>query len=230
MVVPYASFINALTAAGFSGVTGGKDDGVFSLFRHVLGISADDGLPWHTGEPDTDPWEWRMRVLNERNDIAYAKVFYRKAGYITREWYPYFLTARRVGQAFEDAYQAGTAGRMEKRLYDTLQCHPRLPVHDIKRIAGIKKEDAARFDRALTELQMKLYITMCGGERKVSQAGAAYGWYSTVFCLTEDFWPPEVWKEAAAMTPTQAFEALSRRVVALHPQADLRKLARFITG
>ena len=31
-------------------------------------------------DPETDPWEWRIRVLDERDDIAYAKLFYKKSG------------------------------------------------------------------------------------------------------------------------------------------------------
>ena len=32
-------------------------------------------IVWHTGDPETDPWEWRVRVLNERNDVAYANSY-----------------------------------------------------------------------------------------------------------------------------------------------------------
>jgi len=39
---------------------------------------------WHTGDPGTSPWEWRIRVLDERDDIAYPKRFYKKSGYITK--------------------------------------------------------------------------------------------------------------------------------------------------
>ena len=44
-----------------------------------------------------------MRVLEEREDIAYSKVFFRTSGYITREWYPYFYAVRRKGESFQEA-------------------------------------------------------------------------------------------------------------------------------
>ena len=95
MIRSFSEFCTVLLSAGFSGAVGGKDDGVFGLFRYGLGAQDEGSIHWHTGDPETDPWEWRMRVLYERDDIAYSKVFFRKAGYITREWYPYFLVARR---------------------------------------------------------------------------------------------------------------------------------------
>ena len=46
-----------------------------------------------------------MRVLDERNDIADTTLFFKKSGFITKEWYPYFLSAERFfgGAVFEEA-------------------------------------------------------------------------------------------------------------------------------
>lgn len=92
----YNDFVTALLSNGFS-VGGGNSEGIYAL----ISWSWDENPPydtpvrWHTGDPETDPWEWRIRVLDERNDIAYAKLFFNKSGYITKEWYPYFLAVRR---------------------------------------------------------------------------------------------------------------------------------------
>lgn len=53
---------------------------------------------------------------------------------------------------------------------------------------GITKETSGQFDRALTNLQKNLFITMCGRRQKVSRTGEPYGWSSTVFTTVEDFW------------------------------------------
>jgi hypothetical protein len=121
-------FITKLHSAGFSGAVGGKDDGVFGLFRYGWGAEDENAPHWHTGDPDTDPWEWRVRVLNERDDIAYGKLFFRKAGYITRQWYPYFLAARRDGNTFDELYADGLYSREAKRVYETLTENGGLPV------------------------------------------------------------------------------------------------------
>jgi len=227
----YNDFIAALHEAGFSGAVGGKDDGVYGLIRYGWGAEPEDSsVRWHTGDPETDPWEWRMRVLDERDDIAYSKVFFRKAGYITRQWYPYFLAARRSGGAFEDEYSDGTISHYAKRIYEAVAENGRLPLHDIKRIAGFKREGSSKFDGALTELQMKLYLTMCGRQQKISQKGEGYGWASTMFCTTEDFWPPEVFEKAAAIGSEEAEATIAEQVFKLNPSAEQKKIIKFIRG
>ncbi|MDR0326514.1 MAG: hypothetical protein LBI19_10545 [Oscillospiraceae bacterium] len=230
MIRNYADFIAALLEAGFSGAIGGKDDGVFALFRYGWGADAETGIEWHTGNPDTDPWEWRTRVLDERDDIAYGKVFSKKAGYITKEWYPYFLAARRGGKSFYDEYADGTASHFAKRIYDAVADNGSLPLDEIKRRAGFYRADKAKFDAALNELQMKLYLTMCGKETKLSQTGGEYGWSSTVFCTVETFWPPEVFAKAAEMDGDEAAEKIKERILALNPSAVEKKIQKFIGG
>ena len=230
MIQNYADFMAALQKAGFSGAIGGKDDGVFTLFRYGWGADEETGIEWHTGDPDTDPWEWRMRVLDERDDIAYAKLFAKKAGYITKEWYPYFLAARRGRKSFYDEYVGGTASHFAKRIYDAVADCGSLPLDEIKRRAGFSREDKARFDTALNELQMKLYLTMCGKEPKLSQTGEEYGWSSTVFCTTESFWPPEVSETAAGIGEDEAVEIITERILMLNPNAQEKKIRKFIKG
>ncbi len=171
-----------------------------------------------------------MRVLDERDDIAYAKVFFKKAGYITKEWYPYFLAARRGGKTFVEEYYDGTISNYAKRIYDAVDANLRLPLHEIKRLAGFGREDASKFDAALNELQMKLYLTMCGGEQKFSRSGEQYGWFSTVFCKTETFWEQDVSERAARLTAEEAVDAISERIFSLNPAANPKQILKFIKG
>ena len=95
-----------------------------------------------------------MRVLEERNDIAYAKLFFKKSGYITAQWYPYFLSVRRRNLNFAEAYLDGTLSREAKMIYDVVDAHGAVPLHTLKLLSGLDhKENKSRFDRALTELQ-----------------------------------------------------------------------------
>ena len=229
MIKNYTDFITALLESGFSVANGGNDEGVFSLLTYGWNEPGNP-LRWHTGDPDTDPWEWRMRVLDERDDIAYAKVFFRKAGYITKEWYPYFLAARRDGKTAEEEYVDGTLSHFAKRIYEAVADSGRLPLHEIKQAAACGRADKAAFDTALTELQMKLCLTMCGRQQKISQKGEEYGWSSTVFCTTEMFWGPDVFEKAANIDRDEAVEKITERVCALNPTARDRKIEKFIRG
>ncbi|HWR22288.1 MAG TPA: hypothetical protein VN366_02325 [Feifaniaceae bacterium] len=231
MIKNYSDFVKALLDAGFS-MGGGNSEGIYS----VVPWSWDELPPyetpvrWHTGDPETDPWEWRMRVLNERGDIAYAKLFFKKSGYITKEWYPYFLAVRRGGRELADEYADGAVSRYARRIYDVVTEHEALPVHAIKKIGGFSKEDASKFDQALVELQMKLYLTMCGRQQKLSKKGEEYGWSSTVFCTAERYFGLDVFEQAGSIDEREAIEKLSERIYALNPEANPKKILRFIKG
>jgi hypothetical protein len=226
----FSDFYNALCECGFS-MGGGNDKGIFALIPYSWENqnNIDSPVKWHTGDPETDPWEWRMRVLEECSDIAYAKVFFRASGYITKEWYPYFLAVRRRGEMFDEAYDYGTISQTEKQIYEVISANGETALHDIKRLGGFTKEDNARFERAIVDLQMKMYITMCGRQQKINKYGEGYGWNSTVFTTVEDFWSKRG-VVLADVDPDEAYKRIEEQVLKLNPSADKRKIVKFIKG
>lgn len=46
---------------------GGNPKGIYAVvpFDWKASNIAETPVRWHTGNPETDPWEWRMRVLEE---------------------------------------------------------------------------------------------------------------------------------------------------------------------
>ena len=231
MIKNYDDFVRELLKAGFS-MAGGSDEGVFGLIRHSWNEEPPPGSPirWHTEDPETDPWEWRMRVLDKRNDIAYGKFFFKKGGYITKEWYPYFLAARRGSRTFGDEYTDGKISYFAKRIYDTVTENGVLPLHEIKRLAGFGREDKSQFDRTLTELQMKMFLTMCGKQQKITQKGEEYGWPTTMFCTVESFFGEGVFGKAASISAAEAAEKITEQVYKLNPLAKQKKIEKFIMG
>lgn len=220
----FEDFLTDLAEAGFT-LGGENAEGVFSLSQYF-----GEEIRWHTEDIETDPWEWRMRVLHERKDITYGKYFFKKSGYITAEWYPYFYAVRRGNTGLHKEYQGGKISQHAKRIYELFAEHKELPLHLIKQYGGFGKEDKSAFDRALTELQMSFYITMCGHARKVSNTGEEYGWSATVFCLTEDFFAKEV-TELAKKTPfDEAYRKIEEHIYQLNPQANEKKVRKFLLG
>jgi len=117
-----------------------------------------------------------------------------------------------------------------KRIYDIVSEYETLPLHAIKQIGSFSKEDASKFDRALVELQMNLYLTMCGRQQKLSQKGELYGWSSTVFCTTERYFGAEVFEKAQSIDQQEAVENITQQVLRLNPAADAKKILKFIKG
>lgn len=232
MILNYRDFVSVLTGAGFS-MGGGNNEGIYSVISWNWNEEPpfDTPVRWHTGDPETDPWEWRMRVLEENSsDIAYAKFFFKKSGYITKEWYPYFLAARRKGREFEEEYEDGTISYFAKRIYELVSENKSMPLHIIKQLGGFSKVDTSQFNKAMVELQMKMYLTMCGRVQKVSKKGEEYGWSSTVFCTTESYFGEDVFHKANDIDEKEAIAKITEQIYRLNPDATSKKIARFIHG
>lgn len=231
MINNFSDFCDEILKCGFS-VGGGNDKGIFAIIDYAWNKqeNIESPIKWHTGDPETDPWQWRMRVLEERDDIAYSKVFFRTSGYITKEWYPYFLSVRRQGKSFEQAYEDGEISHAAKVIYDIVSENGSVPLHEIKRLGGFAKEDKSRFDRAMTDLQMKMYITMCGRASKLNKSGEEYGWNVTVFCTPESFFGEDLIENAMRIPPEEAADKIRGQVLRLNPKAEEKKIRKFIFG
>lgn len=225
MVNSYTEFCDELIKSGFS-MGGGNAKGIYAIVPFDWKETI-PGCPvqWHTGDPETDPWEWRMRVLEERNDIAYGKVFLGASGYITKEWYPYFQAVRRQGLVFDEWYDEGKASQLEKNIYEVISENGKVALHDLKKLCGITKETSSKFDRALTNLQKNLFITMCGRIQKLNKFGEPYGWNSTVFCTVEDFWGEDL---SIDISVEDAYKKIHDRILELNPEAEEKVIKKFI--
>lgn len=229
MVNNFSDFCAELYKCGFS-MGGGNSKGIFAVipFGWEEQENIDSPVKWHTGNPETDPWEWRMRVLEERDDIAYSKLFFRTSGYITKEWYPYFYAVRRNRESFEEAYEGGSISAVAKRIYDIV-ARGEVALHEIKQFGGFGRGDNAKFDRAICELQMRMFITMCGRAQKISKIGVSYGWNSTVFTTVEDFWMTRGFT-LPEFDATMSYDKIKAKILTLNPEADKKKIDRFIKG
>jgi len=227
----YNDFVRILLNAGFS-MGGGNAEGVYSIVPFDWYSQPWDApVRWHTGDRETDPWEWRIRIMEDRKDIAYGKLFFKKSGYITREWYPYFLAVRRHGVGFSQEYREGTFSHMTKRIYEVIDdCGDEgLTIPQIKKLCGFGKGDRNRAAAAIVELQMRLFITVCGWKMNYAMGGRA-GMSPARFVTSERFWGEEVFEEANDMRPVDAMEAIRERIYNLNPDADEKRINRFIRG
>lgn len=227
MVNSFNEFCEEVHRCGFS-MGGGNSKGIFAIIPFDWKTTLPDcPIVWHTGNPETDPWEWRMRVLEERKDIAYGKVFFGTSGYIAKEWYPYFLAVRRQGMSFEDWYEIGKANQLEKTIYNAIRDNKKIALHDLKQECGITKETSSQFDKALTNLQKNLFVTMCGRMPKLNKFGEPYGWNSTVFCTVEEFWGEDL---SGKVSYDEAYQKIHDRILELNPEADEKKIKKFINA
>ena len=94
------------------------------LFENLIpGFSVEEHTPaadWWTDDPATDPWAWRQ-VLASNARVAYGKFFDRKAGFVSRAWFPVFANYRRDGYDYEGMYEDGKMNSRCKRILDVLE-------------------------------------------------------------------------------------------------------------
>ena len=227
----YDDFIETLLTAGFC-MGNSNAEGIYAIieFEWNEQLAYETPVRWFTGDPVTDPNAWISRVLEERNDITYGKLFFKKSGYITKEWFPYFLAVRQGGVSFDEAHDNGLISHFAKRIYDVVSTNETLAVEEIKRLGGFSRENKSVFDRALTELQMKLFISPCGRRYKVSQKGEEYGMASTMYCTTERFWGDEIFEKTDNINPDEAVEKIRKQILKLNPSAEDKKISKFIHG
>ena len=218
----FPTFCAALRVAGLS-LGSHNNEGIFSLCNYFA-----DNLEEHSGDIEIDPWSWRIRGVTECDDLAYSKLFLNKGGWITREWYPYFLAARREHKIFEVMQSDGLINELEYKVYDLVRDNAHLSLHDLKELGGIGKDQATQFENALTQLHMKMLITISGQKFKLSQDGKEYGWPVTTFCTVENFFGVEVFEQSCAISKPDAVEKITAQILVLNPAANKRDIARFI--
>lgn len=229
MIRNFEDFCRKLNESGFS-MGGGNAKGIFALIDYdwTEQEMLDTPIKWHCGDREVDPWEWRIRVLVERTDIAYAKVFFKTSGYITKDYYPYFYAVRRNGESFEEAYERGAVSHTAKRIYDIVSTGE-VALHEIKALGGFGKEDKALFDKALVELQMGLFVTMTGSRQKKNKYGTEYGWNSTVFTTVEHFWEDRGFS-LPVLDAEESYEKIRQQILRLNPTAEEKTIRKFICG
>ncbi len=167
-----------------------EEIGFLPLFKnHIPGFSVEErtvGETWWSDRHEEDPWEWREVIASEGN-IAYGKLFCNRAGFISREWYPYYAVLRRDGYDFDSRYEDGLASRKHKNIIDVLELRGAIPSNELKKDAGFHKEGERGFEGAITALQMQTYILVSSFHRRRNRKNEEYGWSVADYTLSERY-------------------------------------------
>lgn len=131
--------------------------GFLPLFKNEIpGFSVEEhtsNLYWWSGDPEQDPWEWRQLIARS-GQVAYGKFFGKKAGFVSRAWFPHFANWRRDGYDFDSRWDEGLASSRQKRIMDQFSLRDELYSFELKRLAGFGKEGEKNFEGTITDLQM----------------------------------------------------------------------------
>ncbi len=204
--------------------------GFVPLFRGgVPGYSVEELTPehlWWTGE-DSAPWQWRA-LLAARPDVAYGKLFGKKAGFVARAWYPVLAACRRDGYDYDARYEEGLLPRREYRLMQQLEGGERLAAHELRRRAGFGKGGEPGFEGAVTSLQMQCYVLVGGFARKRARDGREYGWPVSLYCTPEGKFGADEVRAGYRLGREEALGQMEEHLARFLPQAEGPALRRLL--
>lgn len=216
----WQELINWINEVGFLPLFKNEIDG-FSAEEHV------SPLFWWTGDPEQDPWIWR-ELIARSGQVAYGKFFNKKAGFISKEWFPYFANYRRDGYDFDARWDDELASLRSKKLMDPFEVHEELPSHELKKLAGYGKDGEKNFDGEVCALQMQTYLVIKEFRRKKNKRGEEYGMAASVYCKPEQLWGRErivsAYDEESAVSGERIFAQIKKHF----PNASEEQIRRVL--
>ena len=201
--------------------------GFLPLFKNeVDGFSVEENtgyLYWWTGDEEQDPWEWRC-LMARSGKVAYGKFFGKKAGFISKAWFPHFANWRRDGYDFDSRWDEELASIRCKRVMDQFENRPELFSFELKRLAGFGKEGEKNFDGTVTDLQMQSYLLIRDFRRRINKKGLEYGWPISVYSTLETLWGYEHISSAYLIDPAASKAMVYQQVLKNFPEAQPTEL------
>ena len=145
--------------------------GFLPLFQNEIeGFSVEEHTAargWWSGDPEQDPWEWR-ELMARSGQVAYGKFFAKKAGFVSRAWFPHFANWRRDGYDFDSRWDEELAPMRQKRIMDCFAGQEEWFSFALKRQAGFGKGGEKNFEGTVTDLQMGGYLLIRDFRRRIN--------------------------------------------------------------
>lgn len=216
-----------------------KKIGFLPLFGNdIPGFSVEEhtwAMGWWSGNPDDDPWEWRVQIARSR-EVAYGKFFCKKVGFISLEWLPYFANCRRNGYDFGSLYDEGLANIRSKRIMD-IYADPEqedgwkdefIFSTEVKKLAGFGKDGAKNFPGVLMELQMQMYLVMVDFRHRKNKRGEEYGMPVSILLPPEAVWGYDAVTAGYIEAPEESANRITAQIKRLYPSAEDSAVQRMV--
>ena len=208
--------------------------GFLPFFRcEIPGFSVEEHTAsayWWTDDPEHDPWEWR-KILAARGRVAYGKFFDRKAGFISKEWFPAFANYRRDGYDFDARWDDELASMRSKKIMDLFleeNEDRELFSFEIRQQAGYGKAGEKNFEGEMTTLQMQTYLCIRDFRKRKNKKGDEYGWGIAVYCTPEHLWGSDHVTSLYQEDPKDSAADIFAHAKELYPDAPDRMIRKVL--
>ncbi len=206
--------------------------GFLPLFKNSIpGFSVEERTVsnyWWTGDIKRDPWEWR-EIVARSGKIAYGKFFDKKAGFISKKWFPYFANYRRDGYDFDALWDDEKASIRQKKIMDLFEDEDtELYSFEVKKQAGFGKDGEKNFEGTVTNLQMQMYLCLRDFRQRKNKAGESYGWPIAVYARPEHLWGYEYVTSAYKEEPEESAKRIVEHIQKEYPIAIATQIRKVI--
>ena len=197
------------------------------LYSGIAGYSADEAVDpdcryviLDDGSWDWPLWDWKGPIVTE-GDCVYGKFFNKKAGFVSRAWWPDLYNWRR------HAHPAPPAGSIEETILMTLREHGSLITRDLRRMCGFTAPKMrSRFDGYVTRLQMACRVVTEDFVYPRDKHGKQYGWGWALLTTPEQL----LGKEACQCdrTPQESLDRMVQHLKGILPRASEKEIMKII--
>jgi hypothetical protein len=212
-----AGLIDYIQKVGFlplldGGVSGfAAEDVVTDDCRYV--VFDDGGWDWPL-------WKWKGPIVTDGNCV-YGKFFDKKAGFISREWWPDFYNYRR------SRHPVPAEGSIEDSILATLGEHGSLITRELRAACGFDgPKMRSKFDGYVTRLQMGCYIVTEDFVYPTDKHGREYGWGWSLLTTPEALLGREACR--CERTPQESYQRMLAHFRALLPEATEKQMKKLI--
>jgi len=212
-----AGLIDYIQKVGFlplldGGVSGfAAEDVVTDDCRYV--VFDDGGWDWPL-------WKWKGPIVTDGNCV-YGKFFDKKAGFISREWWPDFYNYRR------SRHPVPAEGSIEDSILATLGEHGSLITRELRAACGFDgPKMRSKFDGYVTRLQMGCYIVTEDFVYPTDKHGREYGWGWSLLTMPEALLGREACR--CERTPQESYQRMLAHFRALLPEATEKQIKKLI--
>ena len=195
----------------YSGIGGfSAEEMVDADCRYVV---YDDGWDWPL-------WKWKGPIVTE-GSCVYGKFFDKKAGFVSREWWPDLYNWRR------HACPAPAPGSVEEAILMTLREQGSLITRELRAACGFNgPKMRSRFDGYVTRLQMACRIVTQDFVYPRDKHNREYGWGWALLTTPEQLLGKE--DCLCDRTPEKSLERILEHLKAFLPEASEQQLMKLI--
>jgi hypothetical protein len=172
------------------------------------------------GSWDWPLWKWKGPIVTEGNCV-YGKFFNKKAGFISRDWWPDFCNYRR------SIFPAPKEGSIEEAILMTLSEQGSLITRELRAACGFTgPKMRSRFDAYITRLQMACRIITEDFVYPRDRHNREYGWGWALLTTSEQL----LGREAChcPRTPQQSYQRLFNHFKSILPQATDQQIKKLL--